>query len=232
MALATFYHPALEQTDTRVILSANESAHATKSRRLREGSPIQLINGQGLLAQAIIVGQSKREITVEIKSVQKSLTKSSIRIATAIPKGDRQRTMVDMLTQLAVKEIIPLSCDHSITYYKSSMQEKWQRFAIEACKQSQNLWLPKISSERSISELLTESDEKIIYADAKGQSILSLKDNVPGRLTILIGPEGGFSDKEKSLLEGACTPVSLGENILRTELACVICVSQARFICV
>ena len=230
MALATFYHPALEQSDKNVVLSVAESAHATKSRRLRQGSAIQLINGRGLLAQAHILQNSKDGVSTQIDSIEKRVSPPKISIATAIPKGDRQRTMIDMLTQLGVSEIIPLRCERSITKYKSTIQEKWQRVAIEACKQSSNPWLPKISVERDIQKVLCQSDGLAIYADASGSPMTIVKTNLSDKLTIIIGPEGGFSKQEISLLNESCSAVNLGLNILRTELACVIAASHARHI--
>ena len=228
MALATFYHPTLELNDTTVELSAAESSHAIKSRRLSVGSSIQLINGRGILAHASISETTKRTVTVLIESLEECDLNYSLRVATAIPKGDRQKTMVDMLSQLGVTDIIPLRCERSVSYFKPNMLEKWQRYAIEACKQSQNPWLPRILPEASIEEVLMDKKSTVIYADSEGQSVLTLNKSLRDNVTALIGPEGGFTELEMNLLEESCLPVSFGAHILRTELASVIAASQLR----
>lgn len=230
MALATFYYQALEISDTDVVLSTTESDHAIKSRRLRQGSEIQLINGKGLIAQATIEESTKREVKVHIKSIDASPSPDTLVIATAIPKGDRQRTMIDMLTQLGVTEIIPLRCEHSVAQFKPSTFAKWQRLAIEACKQSQNPWLPIISTEHSVQEVIKNANMPLFYADKLGQTFLSLNGNTNSSLTVLVGPEGGFSEQELEMLKTSCTPINLGANILRTELASVAAIAQARII--
>jgi len=228
MALATFYHPALEQNDTTVELSAAESSHAIKSRRLSVGSSIQLINGRGILAHATISETNKRTVTTHIESLEQYDLNYSLTVATAIPKGDRQKTMVDMLSQLGVTDIIPLRCERSASYFRPNMQEKWQRYAIEACKQSQNPWLPRILPETNIEQVLMDIKSTVIYADAEGQSVLTLDNCLRDNVTALIGPEGGFTEFEMNLLEKSCLAVSFGAHILRTELASVIAASQLR----
>ena len=237
MAIPSFYCPelnsALFESDAPLItLSKNESAHAIKSRRLRQGQEVNLLNGQGGFSKGSIVVVDKRAVEIQLTSFrQKPKNSSSITIATAIPKGDRQKVMIDMLTQLGVSRVIPLNCEHSVTRYSDNLALKWERAAIEACKQSQNPWLPTISSAQTIERLLNSEDAKLAYADASGESIellgRSLFQDKTVNLTVIIGPEGGFSDNEiKLMAEQKCLPIKLGDFILRTESAAITTVSQ------
>ncbi|MBX2847788.1 MAG: 16S rRNA (uracil(1498)-N(3))-methyltransferase [Acidiferrobacterales bacterium] len=228
MALATFYHPELEENESAANLSAGEAAHAIKSRRLKQGSAIQLINGRGLVAQADIIDVSNQQVKVHINSIEIAPKPTSVRIASAVPKGDRQRSMIDMLTQLGVDEIIPLRCEHSVAQFKIATQEKWQRLSVAACKQAQNPWLPIISQELSVEKVLQKVQSPIFYADKDGTWFESLQDRIAEGITILIGPEGGFSESEIANLAKSATPVSLAPNILRTELAAITAAAQAR----
>lgn len=234
MALATFYHPELDSNDQLVELSEAESAHALKSRRLREGAPIQLINGHGLVAQGVIAATQKRSVSVRIQAIKKHPKPALISIATAIPKGDRQRNMLDMLTQLGVSEIIPLHCEHSVTHFKTAMRDKWERVTIEACKQSQNPWVPRIRDAVRIDELIACTNSQLMYADANGSSMFDYCNScseLPNEIIIMIGPEGGFSEQEIKLLRHSdCTAISLASTILRTELACVSALAQTRLV--
>lgn len=231
MAIATFYHPSLELDDTQLVLSKVESQHALKSRRLRVDSPIQVINGRGLLAQAVIAQSNKHEIVVSVQSVASCPKPKFISVATAIPKGDRQRNMVGMLSQLGVSQILPLQCQRSVTQFKENMTEKWQRWAIEACKQSQNPWLVDIGEPTDLESLLSNVDGAMLYADQNGQPWTALAEQAKAdALMILVGPEGGFSEQELSLLERSqAAPLTLAKNILRTELASVAAVAQLQF---
>ena len=237
MAIPSFYCPelnsALFESDAPLItLSKNESAHAVKSRRLRQGQEVNLLNGQGGFGKGSIIVVDKRAVEIRLTSFQQSpKNSSSITIATAIPKGDRQKVMIDMLTQLGVSRVIPLNCEHSVTRYSNNLALKWERTAIEACKQSQNPWLPTISSAQNIEQLLKSESSELAYADASGESIellgRSLFQDKAANLTVLIGPEGGFSDNEiKLMAEQKCLPIKLGDFILRTESAAITTVSQ------
>jgi len=236
MSIPSFYCPELNlhavNDDSLVFLSENESAHAAKSRRLRIGNHVQLLNGSGLIALGEIEQMEKRKVGIKVGSVEafdKPLM--NLTIATAIPKGDRQKVMVDMLTQLGVDQMIPLDCEHSVTRFSSNMKEKWQRTAIEACKQSQNPWLPSIKSGQSVEKLSEKDKYALVYADSEGDNMSiicdeQLSDSI-NHLIVLIGPEGGFSKTELNFFaERNIVPVRLASNILRTEAAAVAAASQ------
>jgi len=199
MAIPSFYHADLAVSDKVIDLDSNESAHAIKSRRLKAGQAIRMFNGSGLVAL--------------------------ISVAVTAPKGDRQKVMIDMLTQLGVFEIIPLRCDRSITKFSENLYDKWLRVAIEACKQSQNPWVPIISNEVSFETLLSEVDRQFIFANADGMSALDISQRF-NDLTILVGPEGGFSEAEFAKLKQFSIPsLSVGAYILRTETAAIAATS-------
>jgi len=226
MAIPSFYHSQLVSEDKTISLDVNESAHAVKSRRLKLGQVVRVFNGDGLVANGVLSIIERRDVTVELESFEQfKRPERAISVAVAIPKGDRQKTMVDMLTQLGIFEIIPLRCDRSIAKYGQNTSQKWARAAIEACKQSQNPWLPRISSELSLDELLADEGRHFVFASGNG---LSLDNSVehPCDLTVLIGPEGGFSEREFAKFDQFSVPsISIGPYILRTEVAAVAAAS-------
>ena len=237
MATPSFYSTelsvALCESDNPVLtLCESESSHAVRSRRLREGQVVNVLNGLGVTASGEISVINKRAVEITLDSYHaRAKTAPMLSIASAIPKGDRQKVMVDMLTQLGVSEIIPLECEHSVTRYSDNLRLKWQRSAIESCKQSQNPWLPKITNAYNIKQLIEKNDYYIVYADANGQSMrsvrLAINDSAVSNLMVIIGPEGGLSDVEKSLLGSQnIQSISLAENILRTEAAAITATSQ------
>jgi len=239
MATPCFYHRELNEQDGLIELSSSESIHLSKSRRLKPSDQVKLINGKGLTAFAEVVNVKNRRVQVGCSKFETSLPSSSrISIATGVPKGDRAKVMIDMLTQLAVTRVIPLRCDYSETRFNEKHREKWQRIAIEACKQSQNPWLPYIEAEWQFTNLLDDLESfknndddalpQVIYANVSGQKAATLAD-LKNELIVLIGPEGGLSDSERAILKSRkATPMTLGDHILRTELAAVLAMSQLR----
>ena len=226
MSIASFYCPELQLNDVSVELDSSEAAHAVKARRLRHGDDVRLFNGNGVSALGHLSTVERRHVVVELDSFsQHEAPQFCLSIAVAIPKGDRQKVLVDMLTQLGIFEIIPLCCDRSVTKFSKNTIEKWQRGAIEACKQSQNPWLPKFVNEASLDDLLKDSSRTLYYADASGANLKSFS-NTSSNITLIIGPEGGFSPREFDLLEQACIPsFKVGPYILRTEAAAIAAAS-------
>jgi len=193
---------------------------------------VNVLNGLGVSASGTILVINKRAVEIKLDSYHFSEKKvPALTIATAIPKGDRQKVMVDMLTQLGVSEIIPLECEHSVTRYSDNLRQKWLRSAIESCKQSQNPWLPKITKAYNIQQLIEKNDYYIVYADASGQSMTSVRSAVAksdvSNLMVIIGPEGGLSKSELTFLNSQyIQPISLANNILRTETAAITAMSK------
>ncbi len=236
MATPCFYHPDLSVSDQHIELSQAESLHAMQSRRLTSGAAINLINGQGLRASAVIVEPSKRKVTAEIQQLEVcEPALMALSVAVALPKGDRQKVMVDMLTQLGVHQIIPLTCEYSVSTLKSSQVDKLQRVAIEACKQAQNPWLPTVCEPVRLSDFCLSDQVKNsvqIFAHQYGKSAISVKHDIASakQAVVFIGPEGGFSDSEQAVFEAqGALSVSLGQHILRTEAAAVAVASL--FLC-
>ena len=226
MATPSFYHPALTPSCDIVQLSTNEASHASKSRRLGLGQAVNLLNGKGLVGQGHIAELENRSVSVKLSSITLQPRRQSISIATAIPKGDRQKVMVDMLTQLGVSEIIPLTCEHSITRFKPNMHDKWRRLAVESCKQSQNPWLPEIDEAISVADLVKVAKQRLVFADAEGNQLREQANEVE-KLIVMIGPEGGFSLAETQLFhDNGIKSVTLACHILRTETAAICAAAQ------
>ncbi|MFT6407745.1 MAG: 16S rRNA (uracil1498-N3)-methyltransferase [Arenicella sp.] len=177
MSIPSFYYPLLASNDCVISLDANEASHAVKSRRLRVGQTVRIFNGAGRQAIGILSLIERRSVRVELSSIEQlEQPARKVSIAVAVPKGDRQKVMVDMLTQLGVFEIIPLRCQYSVTKFSPAIAEKWARVAVEACKQSQNPWLPIITSERDLDDLLSSRED----ASSAGGQVNLLVANADG----------------------------------------------------
>ena len=236
MAAPCFYCPQLNDRmiineDSIISLSEIESSHAVRSRRLRVGDEVNLITGQGVLAYGSIDHVDKRNVRVKIEGFEATPQRAErLSIASAIPKGDRQKVMLDMLTQLGVSDVFPLVCEHSVTRYSDNLGDKWRRASIEACKQSRNVWVPTIHEGQSVDQLNGSDEYHVVYADIGGCSMASARDTANKNdlpLLVMIGPEGGFSSSELAYFKkNEIAAVTLGGNILRTEAASISAMAQ------
>jgi 16S rRNA (uracil1498-N3)-methyltransferase len=228
LSLPTFFNSELNINDALIELSPQESQHAAKARRLKVGSAVRVLNGRGLLAEAKVHLVERSKVTLALDEIRSFASpERRVRIATAIPKGDRQKAMLDMLTQLGVSQVVPLNCEYSVTRFSANMQEKWLRVAIEACKQSQNPWLPEILPAQDVAALQSSAAKPVFYADGQGHALADLLVDADTEVTIAIGPEGGFSPAEIAHFKAlGISAIRLGGHILRTETAAIAAASQ------
>ena len=147
-------------------------------------------------------------------------------VATALPKGDRQSVMLNMLAQLGVAAIIPLETERSVTKSASTFAKRAQRILIEACKQSRSPHVPTLYDSCSIQDALHQHDGPAILAHPGYASLHDVQAGIEAEdIMILIGPEGGFSDDEVASMGDQVTCASLGDTILRVETAAVAATS-------
>lgn len=223
-----FYVDTQFDTGNTIEIRGEEAGHILQSRRYRPGDQIFLTNGLGVSAQAVI-DETGRNVTLKVTITQCDILpvpSPRMVLASAIPKGDRQGAMLGMGTQLGMNAYIPLECEHSVVKYKQAMVERWRRIIIAACKQSRQCYFPEILAPCNVRELLGEqaTGRVLVVADALGDTIGSISGNGPAiaELVLMVGPEGGFSTSEISLLEHAnVLKLQLSNQILRTETAAV-----------
>ncbi|MFV1996652.1 MAG: 16S rRNA (uracil(1498)-N(3))-methyltransferase [Acidiferrobacterales bacterium] len=228
-----FYLDEIPDKENEVVLSDSEARHATGSRRLEVGSRVCLFNGNGLVAVARIRtlgNRGKNPVLLLEEVAQQSPQRVAWHLASALPKGDRQGVMLDMLTQLGISSFTPLHCEHSVVKASEKSLSRFRRIVIESCKQSRRTFLPEIRPAASPLEVVRDSQGAVWFAHPDGSTPAQLAQAIdnPKSLTIMIGPEGGFSEAEVQLMQDqGAGKVSLGEAILRTETAAVALLSYA-----
>lgn len=221
-----FFCEELASIEAEGVLSAQESRHASGSRRLRPGDSICLFDGAGNLAVATVsASQQRRSLAFTIKE-RSSQAKPASRfvVASAVPKGDRQNTLLDMLTQLGVTDFQPVIFEHS-TWRQTTLPDRWQRVLLEASKQSRRPWLPQLHGPVKLKRLIEQlrACSQCFVADRGGESIQSLQPiEATVDCTIVIGPEGGYSTTEREQLQSLnARTISVAENVLRVEAAAI-----------
>ena len=213
-----------------VQLEAEEAHHLGHVMRVQLGDEILLFDGQGHEALAIVRQVERDKIlleTAELLEVDRELPFPLV-LAVALPRGDRQKWLVEKLVELGVTELLPVVTERGVAQPVSKAIERLQRTVIEASKQSGRTRLMKINSPCSLAQLLedeADADCRLIADPGPtSQQFERLGGEKPGggRIVAAVGPEGGFSPSEMELADQAgWQRTRLGERILRVETAAI-----------
>lgn len=233
-----FHLEVIPDVGVVVALSRKETKHALGSRRLREGDGVVLFDGQGTRARGILVeeraGGHSLSIKIEARETVPPDTRH-VELAASLPKGDRLATMLDMATQAGMNAFRPLECDESVvkaSAMRSDRSERWARIMLEACKQSERAYAPSIASPLDpvlAARSAVAEGRAVLVAQQGGVPLHEAMRAIDGPVSVLIGPEAGFSEEElRGLGEAEATFASLGRAIYRIETAAVVAVAAIK----
>lgn len=222
-----FYAPPEQRDDDMLYLKDGEAHHATHVLRYKAGDPISVVDGKGGWFDGEIVRQSRGEVAVAIHKACRLAKKQDVKprvLALGLIKN-RQRLefAVEKAVELGATDII-LFQSHNSEREKVRV-DRLELIAKTAMKQSLRAWLPGVRFAGSVSDLVSgHSDHHMLLAHEKHDGRVEVKDEwlKKERLMVLVGPEGGFSDEEVTLLTDAGAElVSLGSFRLRAETAAI-----------
>jgi 16S rRNA (uracil1498-N3)-methyltransferase len=216
----------------RVGLEESE-VHHLRVRRAKGGEQVEVLDGAGVRGSGHIV-QDGRNWLVDVNKVEREPAPAELVLA--VGAGDRERFawLVEKSAELGVTSIVPLETAHTAgvaTRLKSGHLSRLRQAAVEALKQSGAAWAPVIEDPVHLEEFLRRQRAGAGWlADPSGDLPPATLDSDP--LTVMVGPEGGFSESERSEIVGAgFTPVVLSAFTLRFEtaaLAAAAAAAQAR----
>lgn len=221
------YYAESEFDGPIVKLCPSESHHLAQVLRAQVGDSVTLFNGRGSEATAEIEQLSRKTVRLRVMDVTaEPAIKPLITLATAIPKGDRFRWLVEKAAELGVARLIPLVTARSVVKPGAGKLDKMRQTAVAAAKQCGSRYLLQIEEAMSWSEFVDAQHENpSVYVAHPGG------DSLPGALpeadadfpvVLVIGPEGGFTDGETAeAVQRGARLVSLGANLLRIETAAV-----------
>lgn len=230
-------HPlALDQT-----LSLPEEAanHLVRVMRLREGDGCVLFNGDGHDYRATLVLVGKRDAQVRIDAVVAVDNESPLRITLlqGIARGEKMDLILQKATELGVAAIVPVNAERTEVKLDAARAEKrlahWTSVVVAACGQSGRARVPTVAAPASLLEAARQMPVEALKLtlDPLGEHRLSTLPPAPGGVVIAIGPEGGWSPRDRQALgEAGFQGLQLGPRILRTETAglAAIAAVQAR----
>lgn len=218
-----FLSELINEKDKQFSFPKDESKHIVRVLRKNIGDFLHITNGKGILFKAQICLASNHNCVVDIIDTKEFIKHQYyLHIAIAPTKNnDRLEWFLEKATEIGIDEITPIICENSER--KTIKKERLYKIVKSAMKQSLQYHLPKLNDAISFKEFLVQKQKgNLFIAHCETQDKNELKNEVKPQQeqTILIGPEGDFSNKEIELaLKNQYKPVSLGNNRLRTETA-------------
>lgn len=197
-------------------LPADAHHHVARVLRLRPGDRITLTDGRGRWAEAVLAPSfgDTGEVTLA-GPVRRDADPPDVGIAFSLTKGDKPETVVQKLTELGVRRIVPVRSVRSIVKWDDGKGDRSAArlglIARSALEQSRGVWLPIIEPVTTV-ELLSRRPG-VVRADRGGRDIS------PSDVIVAVGPEGGWDASERELLAEA---VGLPGSVLRAETAAIV----------
>jgi 16S rRNA (uracil1498-N3)-methyltransferase len=218
--MSIFYAPTLQADQTHYQLSEEESKHCIRVLRMQQGAPIQLINGCGLEAQALLQDAHPKRCILQMITVVQHEPSPEVHIAMAPTKNmDRIEWFLEKATELGLTKLSLLNCEHNER--KQVNTERLEKIAVAAMKQSKRFYLPVIEPLQRFSDFITAHPLGYFGHCSEGPKIPMGK--LDGAKPFLIGPEGDFSAEEISLaLQSGYQAVEMSSFRLRTETAALL----------
>jgi 16S rRNA (uracil1498-N3)-methyltransferase len=201
---------------------SDEERHHARVLRVRDGEAIEVFNGRGDSFDAVY---ESGEIRLTNRSPNRE-PDSTVHLAMAIINLEKFELVLQKATELGIASIIPMvteRCEIRPERYRGKL-DRWQKIVFEAVKQSGRARIPRVEEPRSFKEVIEAEGEKIIF-DADTPRTTEQPDN---RRTLMIGPEGGWSENEIRMAQEAdCRFEQLGPRRLRAETAAIVATALA-----
>lgn len=226
------YYSETPISGDRALLTGDEAHHLMNVMRARVGDEVVLFDGLGAEFSARIEQLAKREVRLAVTSRAETNREAPRRVTLycALPRGDRQRWLVEKAVEMGVTKFVPLRTARGVVQPDAGVCERLRRTVVEASKQCRRNVLMEIGDPCGVppaGESLSHDVCRLLAHP--GAEATLVDETAPGRLppgaavAILIGPEGGFTDDEARAAQAAgWQAVDLGARILRIETAALL----------
>ena len=207
-------------------LDADAAQHVAKSLRLKAGDALVVFDGRGGEYDATIQRVDRDRVDVKVGGFRDAGRESSLELGLVqgLPEADKMDWIIQKATELGVGWIQPVTCERSVVRLSGDRAARreahWRRVAIAASEQCGRSRIPEIRPTLGFPNWLAAPAQAARWMLAPGAAPLASQPHAPSPLELVVGPEGGFSDRERSLLtDYGCLGLSLGPRVLRTETA-------------
>ncbi len=223
-----FFYPA-ELAIGHTVTLPDQVAHHIRVLRLNTGDPIFLFNGDGGFYVASLSLIEKKRISAEVKTFNPGEVELpyAITLAQALPESSKMDWIIEKAVELGVYRIQALSAQRCVTRLSAERAEKrlghWQGIIQSASEQCGRNRLTQMGQISDLTTWVSQQDmhRRIMLCPEANQSLADwARHHPPQAVTLMIGPEGGFTEQEQQLaIRNGVTPLSMGPRILRTETA-------------
>lgn len=233
-SMQLFYLPNLQDQDISSSFEKEESAHIIRVLRKKEGDTLFVTNGKGYLFTTEIVQANDKKCTVKIVNATFFPKRNyQLHLAVAPTKmNDRYEWFIEKATEIGIDEITPIICDHSER--KIIKKERLEKIMLGAMKQSNQYYTPIIHDAIDLKSFLKkerQGSKWIAHCEENDKQFIQKSILKSNDITILIGPEGDFSEKEIALaLSQNWEAITLGNTRLRTETAAIVACHSIAFL--
>lgn len=222
-----------------VTVTGDDAHHISRALRMAAGEKIEVVDMQKNLYTCELFGFFDGSVKAKVLYESKADTEPPcfIRLYQALAKGDKMETVIQKSIECGACEIVPFSSERCIVKIdkkdENKKTDRWQKIAEGAAKQSGRGIIPEVKNILSFKELLSSLKGTVLFC-YEGEDTVTIKEalkntKISGEVSVIIGSEGGFSQKEAELLkEKGAISVGLGKRILRCEtaptfaLACIV----------
>ena len=223
--LTLFFVPDLPtQVGASYSFNSEDANHAIKVLRIEVGESFRVSDGNGGWANVQVTEVTKRSLETTVLEVgRQEPLEIQFTVVQALPKSDRAKEAVELLTEAGADVIVPWLANRSIS--RTEVISKFATTAREASKQSRRLFIPQLHEtvrEKGVIELIKSADLALVFhesAQVKLSEIITPQTKAK-KVVVVIGPEGGITDDELATFAAAGAHVAgLGRPILRSAHA-------------
>ncbi|PID96588.1 MAG: 16S rRNA (uracil(1498)-N(3))-methyltransferase [Actinomycetales bacterium] len=212
----------------QVRLTGPEGRHAAQSMRLRPGEVIQVSDGRGTRAVAVVTEVDRDCLIARVEQVGvEPEPDPQFVLVQALAKGSRDEQAVETATELGVDVIVPWQAERSVTVWRGERAEKsrrrWLAVVSAATKQSRRSRVPEVREvvdTLGVADVLRAGCLSLVLHETATSPLAGVPLPTTGVVVLVVGPEGGISDAELDCFAAAgARPVRLGTEVLRTSSA-------------
>lgn len=215
-----------------VAVTGVEARHAVTVQRRQLGEVVDLVDGAGARGRGPIVEIGDARMAVEVRAVSRD-RRSDVVLVQALAKGGRDEQAIEAATELGIARVVPWAADRAIVQWRGpkadKARERWRSLVVAATKQSRRAFVPEVAPLATTKQLAG----LVRAATADGARVLVLHEVAatpmvdldwgqtgPNAVWVIVGPEGGISERELAeLTEAGAEPVLLGPHVLRASSA-------------
>ena len=213
--------------DGRAYIAGADALHIAKALRMRPGEALTLCDGKGTDFEGVLETVTDRQVTVRITASRPSQAEPTLAVTLyqGLPKGDKMDWIIQKAVELGVTAVVPVATRRSVARLEGKAdkkQERWQRIAAEAAGQCGRGMLPSVERPLSWSQALSRlsGEPALVFYEGGGRPLRELVTPSTRRLSVFVGPEGGFDPEEIDAIRRQGGGVAtLGPRILRCETA-------------